>query len=79
MSGRGGHRGRNALIGLGLGAAAGTIIGVASPELGTGTCASGSCVDSAVVAGLAMLGGGVGAGVGAALPNSTTYYRAPKK
>ncbi len=79
---RRGGRGRNALIGLAIGAGAGVIVGVASPELGTGKCAQGSCVDSAVVAGLALAGGGLGAGVGALIPHNPTGYRAaqpPKK
>ncbi len=73
---RRGGRGRNALIGLAIGAGAGVIVGVASPELGTGKCAQGSCVDSAVVAGLAMAGGGLGAGAGALIPRNLTVYRA---
>jgi hypothetical protein len=36
-----GGRGRNALIGLALGAAAGVVLGVASPELGQGTASKG--------------------------------------
>jgi hypothetical protein len=43
------HRGRNALIGLAVGAGAGVIVAVASPELGTGKCAQGSCVDAGTV------------------------------
>ena len=35
------HRGRNALIGLAVGAGAGVIVAVASPELGTGKCVRG--------------------------------------
>ena len=48
------HRGRNALIGLAAGAGTGVIVGVASPELGQGTCGRGSCVDAGMVAALAI-------------------------
>ena len=41
------HRGRNALIGLAVGTGAGIIVGIASPELGQGKCAQGSCVNVA--------------------------------
>jgi hypothetical protein len=62
------HRKRNAFIGLAVGAAAGVIVGVASPELGTGTCSSGSCVDAGPVAALGFVGGAVGTGIGALFP-----------
>jgi hypothetical protein len=60
-------RGRNALIGLAIGTGAGIIVGVASPELGQGKCAHGSCVnaESASVAG--VVGAAVGGGLGAAI------------
>jgi RNase P/RNase MRP subunit p29 len=62
------HRGRNALIGLAVGAGAGVVIGVASPELGQGKCAQGSCTnaESATLAG--FVGAAVGTGLGAVLP-----------
>ena len=67
-----GHRGRNVLIGLGLGAAVGTLIGRAqwcSGEPGFNAC---------TFVGLVM-GTGIGAGVGAAFPNHPTIYRAPRR
>ena len=64
------------LIGLAAGAATGLIVGVASPELGTGTCSQGSCIDAGTVSLLAVAGGAVGTAVGAALPASKTVYRA---
>ena len=72
------HRGRNALIGLAVGAGAGIVVGVASPELGQGKCAQGSCVnaESAALAGVA--GAAIGTGLGAVLPSGGWYdvYRA---
>ncbi len=75
------HRGRNALIGLAVGAGAGVIIAVASPELGTGKCAQGSCVDAGTISQLGIVGGAVGAGLGAAIPTGAWYdvYRAATK
>ena len=75
------HRGRNALIGLAVGAGAGVIIAVASPELGTGKCAQGSCVDAGTISQLGVVGGAVGAGLGAAIPTGAWYdvYRAATK
>ena len=71
------HRKRNALIGLAAGAATGVIVGVASPELGQGKCAQGSCVDAGTVSMLGFWGGASGAGIGAAIPvGATTVYRA---
>jgi len=72
------HRGRNALIGLAFGASAGVIVAVASPELGTGKCAQGSCVDAGTISQLGIVGGAVGAGVGAAIPTGgwRDVYRA---
>ena len=67
-----GHRGRNVLIGLGLGAAVGTLIGRAqwcSGEPGFNAC---------TFVGLVM-GTGIGAGVGAAFPNHPTIYRASRR
>jgi hypothetical protein len=76
-----GHRGRNALIGLAVGAGAGVIVAVASPELGTGKCAQGSCVDAGVVSMVGFLGGALGAGLGAAMPTRGWHdvYRAATK
>jgi hypothetical protein len=72
------HRGRNALIGLAVGAGAGIVVGVASPELGQGKCAQGSCVnaESAALAGVA--GAAIGTGLGAVLPTGGWHdvYRA---
>ncbi len=73
-----GHK-RNALIGLALGGASGAILGVASPELGSGTCAQSwpACVDGGHVVMLGIGGAVIGAGVGALIPQSpTTIYRA---
>ena len=72
------HRGRNALIGLAFGASAGVIVAAASPELGTGKCAQGSCVDAGTISQLGIVGGAVGAGVGAAIPTGgwRDVYRA---
>ncbi len=67
-----GHRGRNVLIGLGLGAAVGTLIGRAqwcSGEPGFNAC---------TFVGLVM-GTGIGAGVGAAFPSHPTIYRASRR
>ena len=75
------HRGRNALIGLAVGASAGVIVAVASPELGTGKCAQGSCVDAGTVSMVGFLGGSLGAGLGAAIPTGGWHdvYRAAMK
>ena len=72
------HRGRNALIGLAVGASAGVIVAVASPELGTGKCVRGSCVDAGIVSMLGFGGGVLGAGLGAAIPTGGWHdvYRA---
>ncbi len=73
------HRGRNALIGLAVGASAGVIVAVASPELGTGRCAQGSCVNATSMSLAGTLGAVVGAGLGAAFPTGRWHdvYRAP--
>jgi hypothetical protein len=74
------HRRRNVLIGLAVGAGTGVIVGVASPELGQGKCAHGSCVDPAVAVGLGLVAGAAGVGIGAAIPSgTTTVYRADIK
>jgi hypothetical protein len=75
------HRGRNALIGLAVGAGAGVIVAVASPELGTGKCAQGSCVDAGTVSMVGFWGGALGAGLGAAIPTGGWHdvYRAATK
>lgn len=72
------HRGRNAFIGLAVGAAAGVIVGVASPELWQGTCEHGSCVDAGEVFALGVLGAGLGSVVGALIPTGRWHnvYRA---
>jgi hypothetical protein len=76
-----GHRGRNALIGLAAGASAGVIVAVASPELGTGRCAQGSCVDAGTVCMVGFWGGVLGVGLGAAMPTGGWHdvYRAETK
>ena len=75
------HRGRNALIGLAVGAGAGVIVAVASPELGTGKCAQGSCVDAGTVSVVGFLAGVLGAGLGAVIPTRGWHdvYRAVTK
>ena len=72
------HRGRNALIGLAAAAGTGVIVGVASPELGQGTCGRGSCVDAGMVAALAVWGAGIGSVMGAVIPTGRWHdvYRA---
>jgi len=62
------HRARNALIGLAIGTGAGIIVGVASPELGQGRCARGSCVNATSVSLAGVVGAAAGAGLGAAIP-----------
>jgi hypothetical protein len=76
-----GHRGRNALIGLAVGAGAGVVVAVVSPELGTGKCAQGSCVDAGTVSMVGFWGGVLGAGLGAAIPTGGRHdvYRAATK
>ncbi len=75
------HRGRNALLGLAVGAGAGIIVGVASPELSTGKCAQRSCVDAGTVSMVGFWGGVLGAGLGAAIPTGGRHdvYRAATK
>ena len=72
------HRKRNSLIGLAVGAGAGIGVGVASPELGQGRCAQGSCVNAGSASLAGMLGGVVGSGLGAAIPTGRwqDVYRA---
>ncbi len=72
------HRGRNALIGLAVGAGAGVAVGVASPELGQGKCAQGSCTNAASAALGGFVGAAVGTGLGAVLPTGGWHdvYRA---
>ena len=72
------HRGRNALIGLAVGAGAGVVVGVASPELGQGKCAQGSCVNAESAALAGFVGAVVGTGLGAVLPTGGWHdvYRA---
>jgi hypothetical protein len=75
------HRGRNALIGLAVGASAGVIVGVASPELGQGKCAQGSCINATSAALAGFVGAAVGTGLGAVLPTGGWHdvYRAATK
>ncbi|MBI3896346.1 MAG: hypothetical protein HY313_10505 [Acidobacteria bacterium] len=74
---RGHSRGRNALLGLAIGAAAGAGL------YGGVLAAQGGAEDippAALIAGGALLFGGVGAGVGAALPaGHPTIYRAERR
>lgn len=66
------HRGRNALIGLGIGTAAGAALAVGA----THTVEDVSAGDAAgVVAGIA----GIGTGVGALIAPAKTIYRAEKR
>ena len=61
------HRGRNSLIGLGAGAAAGVIIGAAAHQDCTGFCIFNTSRGTDMAAGGLVLGG-IGAAVGALLP-----------
>ena len=70
------RRGRNALIGLGIGAAAGVAIGVLSAASDPETTEREYPL--AAVGG-AVLFGGVGAGVGAAIPSYPTIYRSARR
>jgi hypothetical protein len=72
------HRGRNALIGLAVGAGAGVVVGVASPELGQGKCAQGSCINAESAALAGFVGAVAGTGLGAAMPTGGWHdvYRA---
>jgi hypothetical protein len=72
------HRGRNALIGLAVGAGAGVAVGVASPELGQGKCAQGSCINAESATLTGFVGAAIGAGLGAVLPTGGWHdvYRA---
>ena len=72
------HRARNSLIGVATGFGAGAIVGVASPELGQGKCAQGSCVNAESVAIAGLVGGAVGAVAGAVIPTGgwRDLYRA---
>jgi len=72
------HRTRNTLIGLAIGTGAGVIVGVASPELGQGTCAHGSCINAESAAVTGIVGAAAGAAVGAAIPTGgwRDVYRA---
>jgi hypothetical protein len=72
------HRSRNALIGLAVGAGTGVVIGVASPELGQGKCAQGSCTNTESPAVAGFVGAVAGAGLGAVLPTGGWHdvYRA---
>ncbi len=63
-------RGRNALIGAIVGGAAGIAIGAAIMEREKGY--------GGAVAGTGVGFGAIGAGIGAAIPHTTTYYRAEK-
>lgn len=62
------HRKRNLLIGLGVGAVTGVVIGVADPELGQGTCEQGSCANAGVAAMVGAAGAAGGAAIGAIIP-----------
>jgi len=73
----GGRRGHNALIGLGIGAAAGAA--VITVAIATHPGAFDESAEAAGVAvGAIVWGGGIGAGIGAAFPGSRTIYRAEK-
>lgn len=73
------HRVRNLLIGMGVGAVTGVIVGVADPELGQGTCAQGSCVDAGTAALVGFGGAVAGTAVGAIIPTGGWHevFRAP--
>ncbi len=79
VSARGGKRGRNALIGLGIGAAAGAAGMVIALEKTTNGPVYYDGEAATVITSGAILAGGIGAGIGAAFPGSRTVYRAPKR
>lgn len=64
------HRGRNTLIGLGVGAATGAIWGASVPAEDMTPAQTGSIMAGAL--------GGIGAGVGALIAPAKTFYRADK-
>ena len=68
---------RNTLVGLGIGAGFGFVLGMADCERATDMNCKAS--DRAVVgAAVALAYGGIGAGVGALIPQRTTIYRAER-
>ena len=71
-------RWRNTLLGLGIGAAFGFVSGMGACEHLTDTKCKGSD-RVAVGAGVALVYGGIGAGVGALTPQHTTIYRAERR
>ena len=73
------HRKRNVLIGLGVGAVTGVIVGVANPELGQGTCEQGSCTNAGTAAMVGVAAAAGGAAVGAIIPTGGWHevFRAP--
>jgi hypothetical protein len=72
-------RRRNALIGLGIGAAAGAAGMVIGLEKATNGPVYYDGEAAAAIAAGAFWGGAVGAGVGAAFPSHLTIYRAEKR
>jgi len=73
------RRGRNALIGLGIGAAAGVAGMVIALEKSTTGPVYYDGEGAAWLAAGAVWGGGVGAGVGAAFPSHPTIYRSERR
>ena len=73
------RRGRNALIGLGIGAAAGAAGMVIALEKTTNGPVYYDGEAAAQIASGAILVGGIGAGVGAAFPSHPTIYRAKSR
>ncbi len=78
VSASGGKRGRNALIGLAIGAGAGLAVGAAVNAHLRETTGPDILAEAAVPLGGAI-GAGAGAGIGAAFPGSRTIYRAPRR
>jgi len=73
------QRRRNALIGLAIGAAAGAVGQVIWLERATTGPVYYGGEGAAQIAAAAILGGGIGAGIGAAFPSHRTIYRAKKQ
>jgi hypothetical protein len=75
------RRGRNALIGLGIGAAAGVAVGIICAAMDPETGSEYGVTREYMIAagGGAVLFGGVGAGVGAAFPSYPTIYRSERR
>jgi hypothetical protein len=79
VSARGGKRGRNALIGLAIGAAAGITTMAIAQAKATETGPAFTGEGAAWLAAGAFWGGGIGAGIGALFPSHRTIYRVERR